>query len=256
MNGRTYAFVGLERVGGIMVYDIANRTSGVLLACVNNRDFFGRQEAERGVARPRRRGRHVHPRRPVDHGEPMLAVANEVSGTTTLFAIDDGLTDIQVLTINDFHGRIEQNLANGEAGAAVLAGAVDAFEAQNPNTLFVSAGDNIGASTFTSFIQQDTPTIQALKAAGLDVGTVGNHEFDAGFADLKDRVTPGLGGSHLSLGANVYLKGTKTPALDEYRVETVDGVRIAFIGTVTEQTAAMVTRRGSPASSSATSSRP
>ncbi|MBN9176594.1 MAG: bifunctional metallophosphatase/5'-nucleotidase [Microbacterium sp.] len=244
VNGRTYAFVGLERVGGIMVYDITDPAAATFVTYVNNRDFTAGKEPSAASLDLGAEGVTFIPAEQSTTGEPLLAVANEVSGTTTLFAIDNGLTDIQVLTINDFHGRIEQNLANKEAGAAVLAGAVDAFEAQNPNTLFVSAGDNIGASTFTSFIQQDTPTIQALRAAGLDVGAVGNHEFDAGFDDLKNRVTPALGGSHLSLGANVYLKGAKTPALDEYRVETVDGVRIAFIGTVTEQTAAMVTPTG------------
>ncbi|WP_298740595.1 choice-of-anchor I family protein [uncultured Microbacterium sp.] len=249
VDGRTYAFVGLERVGGIMVYDITDPAASEFVTYVNNRDFTAGEEPSAASLDLGAEGVTFIPAARSTTGEPMLAVANEVSGTTTLFSIegtpvDDGTTEIQVLTINDFHGRIEQNLGNGEAGAAVLAGAVDAFEAANPNTLFVSAGDNIGASTFTSFIQQDTPTIDALKAAGLDVGAVGNHEFDTGFADLTDRVTPGLGGSHLSLGANVYLKGTKTPALDEYRVETVDGVRIAFIGTVTEQTAAMVTPTG------------
>lgn len=249
VGGRTYAFVGLERVGGVMVYDITDPAASTFVTYVNNRDFTAGEEPSAASLDLGAEGVTFIPAAQSTTGEPMLAVANEVSGTTTLFAIAgtapaDTTTEIQVLTINDFHGRIEQNLANGEAGAAVLAGAVDAFEAANPNTLFVSAGDNIGASTFTSFIQQDTPTIEALAAAGLDVSAVGNHEFDAGFADLTDRVTPGLGGSHLSLGANVYVKGTKTPALDEYRVETVDGVRIAFIGTVTEQTAAMVTPTG------------
>ena len=179
-------------------------------------------------------------------GEPMIAVANEVSGTVTLFAIGAGssTTDIQVLTINDFHGRIEQNLGNGEAGAAVIAGAIDAFEAENPNTLFVSSGDNIGASTFTSFIQQDDPTIDALVAAGLDLGAVGNHEFDRGFADLTDRVLPRYGDDVFGLGANVYEAGTTTPALPEYTVREVDGVRVAFIGTVTPDTATMVSPTG------------
>lgn len=39
----------------------------------------------------------------------------------------------------------------------------------NPNTVFAAAGDLIGASTFTSFIQQDVPTIEGLNAAGLEV---------------------------------------------------------------------------------------
>jgi 2',3'-cyclic-nucleotide 2'-phosphodiesterase (5'-nucleotidase family) len=127
----------------------------------------------------------------------------------------------------------------------VLAGAVEKYRQQNPNTLFVSAGDNIGASAFESFIDQDAPTIKALKAATLDVSTVGNHEFDRGFADLTDRVIPAYGGntgdfSDFALGANVYEKGTKTPALKPYTIKEVGGTKVAFVGTVTRQTAGMV----------------
>jgi len=178
----------------------------------------------------------------------------EESGSTG----PQGPTTIDILTINDFHGRIEAG-TQGEAGAAVLAGAVSAKKAQNPNTVLVSAGDNIGASTFTSLIQQDSPTIDALTAAGLAVSAVGNHEFDRGFADLRDRVIPRYGantdpeapapdqiaaGASLALGANVYEKGTTTPALSEYAVKTIDGVRVAFIGTVTTDTATMVDPAG------------
>ena len=163
-------------------------------------------------------------------------------------AVEPDTTDIRVLTINDFHGRIEAN--GDEVGAAVLAGAVAQYKAENPNTIFASAGDNIGASTFTSFIQDDDPTIDALVAAGLDVGAVGNHEFDQGFADLRDRVIPRFGGgdwasgADFALGANVYAKGTTDPALPEYAIREVDGVRIGFIGTVTSDTATLVSPAG------------
>ena len=76
----------------------------------------------------------------------------------------------------------------------------------------------IGASTFTSFIQQDVPTIEALNAAGLDVSAVGNHEFDQGFDDLTDRVMPLALWEYL--GANVYDKDTTTPALPEYFIRS------------------------------------
>ncbi|RAX48768.1 bifunctional metallophosphatase/5'-nucleotidase [Arthrobacter sp. AQ5-05] len=157
-------------------------------------------------------------------------------------------TTIELVGINDFHGRIEANGA--EAGAAVLAGAVQDYKSRNRNTLFVSAGDNIGASTFTSFSQQDDPTIDALKAAGLDASAVGNHEFDRGFDDLLDRVIPRYGngdaaaGADYALGANVYLKGTKTPALKEYTLRKLNGVTVGMIGTVTDQTASLVTPAG------------
>ncbi len=247
LSGRTYAFIGFERVGGIAAYDITDPASPDFVTYVNNRDFSQSVEDGGDLETAGDLGPESIAFIPADAsptGIPMLAVGNEVSGTTTLFAIEDALDpiDIDILTINDFHGRIEAN--GDEVGAAVLAGAVDAAGAENPNTLFVSAGDNIGASTFTSFIQDDEPTIDALVAAGLDVSTVGNHEFDRGFADLTDRVIPRYGSDELALGANVYEKGTTTPALREYSVKTVDGVRVAFIGTVTTDTATMVSPDG------------
>ncbi|MCP2635807.1 bifunctional metallophosphatase/5'-nucleotidase [Microbacterium sp. HD4P20] len=255
LSDRTYAFLGFERVGGIAVYDITEPAASTFVTYVNNRDFSVSVEdaadpaavlSQAGDLGPE--GIAFIPAEDSATGEPLLAVGNEVSGTTTLFAIEDLLapetTDLQVLTINDFHGRIEANFGNGEAGAAVLAGAVDAFEAENPNTLFVSSGDNIGASTFTSFIQEDAPTIEALVAAGLDLGAAGNHEFDRGFADLTGRVTDLYGSADFNLGANVYAEGTTDPVLPEYTVRELDGVRVAFIGTVTPDTATMVTPTG------------
>ncbi|MDJ1114355.1 choice-of-anchor I family protein [Microbacterium dauci] len=258
LSGRTYAFVGFERVGGVAAYDVTDPTAPTFVTYVNNRDFSesvedGGDLAAAGDLGPESIAFIDAADSP--NGSPLLAVGNEVSGTTTVFEVTDFLDpiDIDILTINDFHGRLESALndddlpstdAGDEAGAARIAGAVNAAKAENPNTLFVSAGDNIGASTFTSFIQQDNPSIDALVAAGLDVSAVGNHEFDGGWADLRDRVIPRFGGTDFALGANVYAKGTKTPVLPEYTVKTVDGVRVAFIGTVTTDTATMVAPDG------------
>ena len=101
---------------------------------------------------------------------------------------------IQVLATNDFHGRLINEDGTGgttngvTAGAAILSGAVKQLRAANPNTVFAAAGDLIGASTFESFIQHDKPTLDALNEAGLEVSAAGNHEFDAGYNDLINRV--------------------------------------------------------------------
>ena len=128
---------------------------------------------------------------------------------------------IQVLGINDFHGRIQANTT--EAGAAVLAGAVDQLRTQYPQTVFAAAGDLIGASTFESFIAKDKPTIDALNEAGLEVSAVGNHEFDQGYDDLVNRVmapydarpTPTAAPQWAYLGANVRHTADNSPALPE-----------------------------------------
>ncbi|WP_341925942.1 5'-nucleotidase C-terminal domain-containing protein [Nocardioides psychrotolerans] len=160
---------------------------------------------------------------------------------------------INILGINDFHGRIA---ANGqEAGAAVLAGAVDEIRAAQPNTVFAAAGDLIGASTFDSFIQQDKPTIDALNEAGLEVSAVGNHEFDQGYDDLMERVIPdgaANGGALWEyIGANVEVKPTApadTPVLEPSWTKTFgtgdSAVKVGFVGAVTEELPSLVSPAG------------
>ena len=163
-----------------------------------------------------------------------------------VIGVDTGpsTVDLQLLTINDFHGRLESpgNAPDGRpiGGAAQLAGLVDQLRAQNPNTVFLSAGDNIGASTFVSAIDGDNPTIDALNLMGVDVAAVGNHEFDKGIADLTGRVVPRAQFPYL--GANVY-RGDER-ALPAYDVQTVAGVRVGVIGVVTSQTGSLVSPDG------------
>jgi len=161
---------------------------------------------------------------------------------------------IQLLGINDFHGRIYSSPPPNQL-AGTMVGKVNELRAQNPNTVFVSSGDNIGASTFESFIADDNPTIDVLNAGGLDVSAVGNHEFDQGFTALLDRLPAEYGGVedpatdlHKTqfpyLGANVYAKGTQDPALPEYTVIEKAGVTIGFVGLVTAETSSLVSPAG------------
>ena len=190
------------------------------------------------------------PRRGRAAASATAALALIASGTALAPAAsaDEGTIDIQVLAINDFHGRIITDAPNSLAGAEGLAVALDALRENHPSTtIFASAGDNIGASIFESFSLQDEPTIEALRTMGLDVSAVGNHEFDRGFDDLVDRVLPLYSEDdpgRYGLGANVYKKGTTTPALDEFAVVEREGVRVGFIGTVTTDTPNMVTPTG------------
>ena len=150
-----------------------------------------------------------------------------------------GPVTIDLLSINDFHGRIE---AGGEsAGAAVLACTVDSYRQENPNTLFVSAGDSIGASTFTSFIQQDQPTIDVLNHIGLDVSAFGNHEFDQGQDDVNDRVIPASSWPYVA--ANI-VDDSGEPVYDPYTILDVDGISVGFIGAITEEMPSLVSPAG------------
>jgi 5'-nucleotidase len=147
---------------------------------------------------------------------------------------------IDLLSVNDFHGRLEA--APPVAGAAVLAGMVDSYRAANPNTVFVGAGDLIGASTFTSFIQQDQPTIDAFNSMGLDASALGNHEFDHGRDDVDTRILPAADWDYLS--ANIYDRATGAPAYQEYSLQAFGDVTIGFIGAMTEELPSLVSPGG------------
>ena len=87
IGDRTYAFICLERVGGIMVYDITSPESPLLVQYLNNRDFTGDPESgTAGDLGPE--GIVFITGNDSPTGDPMLAVANEVSGTTTLYHIE------------------------------------------------------------------------------------------------------------------------------------------------------------------------
>lgn len=146
----------------------------------------------------------------------------------------EGDTTIDILDVNDFHGRIESEgtAADKAAGAAKLAGVVQSYREANPNTIFASVGDNVGASTFTSLIQQDNPTIDALNAMRLDVSAIGNHELDKGQDDLTGRIEDRAQWPYVS--SNIVKAGTTDPAFTPWSVVERGGVKVGFIGATTE----------------------
>jgi hypothetical protein len=92
VGSKTLAFIGLERVGGIMVYNITNPNKVKFLAYVNNRDFTvpveisGETNPLVGDLAPE--GLQFISAADSPNGKPLLVVGNEVSGTTTIFGLD------------------------------------------------------------------------------------------------------------------------------------------------------------------------
>lgn len=152
---------------------------------------------------------------------------------------------ISVANITDFHGRLEANVQTdkktgkadpkkSEMGAANVAGIMNYLRGQNPNTIVTSSGDNQGGSAFISAISEDKYTMEFLNAIGTAGSAVGNHEFDKGYSDLKDRIVPGT--NDKQLGANVFLADKETRELKPYEIVEVDGVKVALVGTTSNLT--------------------
>lgn len=159
-------------------------------------------------------------------------------------------TTLTFLDINDFHGRIDTNTVK-------FAGTIEQQRAAAPggadSVLLLAAGDNVGASLFASASAQDQPTIDVLNALELDASAVGNHEFDQGFADLRDRIIGvGPNADWDYLAANVYndpVANTVPAPLHEYALYTLnagqaDEVVVGVIGAVTVETPTLVSPAG------------
>jgi 5'-nucleotidase len=146
---------------------------------------------------------------------------------------------IQLLNINDFHGRID---ANTTKWATTIEGLRDDYP-----SLLLGAGDLIGASVFASAVANDQPTIDVMNAMELDASAVGNHEFDKGWADLRDRVIGGNGpntpASWDYLAANI-TDASGALILDPYAIFPVGGIDVAVIGAVTLETPTIVSPAG------------
>jgi hypothetical protein len=86
IGSRTYCFLGLERIGGIMVYDITNPHAPHYVQYVNNRDFLGDPELDTaGDLGPE--GLVFIDATDSPTREPLLVVANEISGSTTIYSV-------------------------------------------------------------------------------------------------------------------------------------------------------------------------
>ncbi|WP_391558697.1 choice-of-anchor I family protein [Robertmurraya sp.] len=85
VNGKTFAFIGLERTGGIMMYDVTNVENVKFHDYVNLRDFTGTDVSSSGDLAPE--GLCLIEAKDSPTGKPLMLVANEVSGNVRVFEI-------------------------------------------------------------------------------------------------------------------------------------------------------------------------
>lgn len=173
-------------------------------------------------------------------------------------------TEVQILALNDFHGQLrppDSTSSGGRIGTTPAGGAehlaqyVRDLEATNPrNTLFVSAGDVIGATPLVSAIFHDEPTIEAMNLMGLDYNGVGNHEFDEGPEELVRMQEGGChpvegcfggdgfdGADFQFLAANVTYRDSGEPIFPPFAIHEFPGVDVAIVGMTLEGTPSIVT---------------
>ena len=155
----------------------------------------------------------------------LLSLAVPVCAAETTDSTTKDLTGhIVILHTNDVHG--------GIAGYAKLAAAKESYTASGAYTLLVDAGDYIQGDPTVSASQGKT-AIELMNSTGYDAATVGNHEFDYGYANLK---TISAQANFPILAANVQYNGAT--AFDSHTIFTAaNGKKIGVFGLETPETA-------------------
>ena len=179
-------------------------------------------------------------------------------------------TTVQLLSFNDYHGHLEATdvpltkaqdpAQNPVGGVEYLATNLAALRAKvgKKSSLTVAAGDLIGGSPFLSGMFHDEPSVESLNALGLDVSSVGNHEFDEGTAELLRMQkggchpvagcyfpdAPYTGAKFQWLAANVIRKDNGKSLLPATSIKEVNGEKIGFIGMTLKATPTLVSPAG------------
>jgi 5'-nucleotidase len=166
--------------------------------------------------------------------------------------------EVRILAINDFHGNLRppmggiriadpddkaKKIAVPAGGAEYMATLVKQLRQRAKNTIFVAAGDLIGASPLLSAMFHDEPTIESLSMMGLEVASVGNHEFDEGKDELLRMQNGGChptdkcqgphpfpGATFHYLAASTIEKKTGKTIFPPYEIREFEGIPVAFIG--------------------------
>lgn len=199
----------------------------------------------------------------------LVALAATACATSPDAASDDSDADrpnqtVRILAFNDFHGHLEGPVGDmrvgeetvGVGGAGALARHVEAQRRGPHATAVVVAGDLIGASPLVSALFHDEPTIEAMNQLGLAAVSVGNHEFDEGWRELRRMDEGGchaedgcFGGDDFAgadfpfLAANVLTPEGET-LFDPYVIKKYNGVKVGFIGVALDSIPSIVIPSG------------
>ena len=149
---------------------------------------------------------------------------------------------LTLLHSNDMHGdflaeNVDEKLVGG---VSMLSGYINKVREENPNTLYCIAGDMFRGSVIDSEFQ-GISTIEIMNMLSPDVVTVGNHETDYGVSHLlfleKCAKFP-------IINANMYIKINHARLFRPHVVLEVDGMKILFIGILTEEVLAQTRNQG------------
>lgn len=203
------------------------------------------------------------------------------SGGSSNEQVDQKPVSVKLIAVNDFHGRLKVDESDSGAkvpvsdtseatgikslyagGAAYLASLVKQLKSSTDHSIVIAAGDIIGASQPIAGLTSEEAAIDVMGEIGLEVTSVGNHEFDKGKAELLRMQNGGCkpsdkggvigkttcivdgkfaGAKFKYLAANVIDQSTNQPLLSGTYTKKFGTITVGFVG---------LTLQGTPTSTS------
>lgn len=190
IGGRQIAFIGLERVSGVMIYDITDPSSPLFIDYINDRDFTVDPDESSDVGPE---GFAFVPAADSPNGHALLLVASEVSGSLTAYQIEletDNTWNLTLLHHNDGESKLPEYSSSfpDYGNVARMKTAIDAhrsfYESVEHGVVVVYAGDSfLAGKQFQASVDSEPQVYYdalALSHIGYDAIAIGNHEFDFG----------------------------------------------------------------------------
>lgn len=152
------------------------------------------------------------------------------------------LIDLQVIQYSDWHGQLDP-LFDFEAdaefgGAAALATYFEQERASVANTLTITGGDDFGGTPPLSNVFDERPAVLAQNLMGLDVSTLGNHNFDRGVDHLQEMIDLA---EYDYVSANLANVEDNLTGVEPYRIfDFPAGLQVAVIGVTNEEAPSLV----------------
>ena len=223
-----FAFVGLERIGGVMIFNITNPAAPTFSSYINTRNFAQTPSLNNGGDLGPE-GIIFIPKNESPNGKDLLVLSNEISGTISIYQVGRKST-VQILHASDFEASVD-----AVQDAPRFAAIVDTLENTYANTLTLSSGDNILPSPFSNS-GEDPSLVTPLKNTyisyyggpfsfndlragigrvdmsimnfiGIEASALGNHEFDLGTSELRNMI------AGVNSGTNIRWFGVQFPYL-------------------------------------------
>jgi len=140
---------------------------------------------------------------------------------------------LTIVHVNDVHGRVEENAGSGELGFAKLMTKVNMLREENPNLLFLNAGDVFHGTTIINVTQGET-MVELMNIMEFDAMVPGNHDFNYGYERLMELKALA---EFPILGANIQWEEDGTSDFEPYVVyEMENGLKVGIFGLGTDET--------------------